>query len=99
MSHSPVSLCPYFCPSSSTLLPLHQGTDGLWDNVYPEEVSAIVAAARDEGWDPNRTASRLAKYARRRASDDKYISPFAYSALSMGLMYIGGKQVRQVIKR
>lgn len=58
------------------------GTDGLFDNVYPEEILSIVAAAKEEGWDANKTAARLAKYAKRRAADEKYISPFAYGALS-----------------
>lgn len=58
------------------------GTDGLFDNVYPEEILSIVSTAKDEGWDATKTATRLAKYARRRAADEKYISPFAYGALS-----------------
>jgi len=67
------------------------GSDGLWDNVYPEVVMKLVKMSKDEGLNPEKIAPRLARYARRQSEDLKYLSPFARGALSLGVWYIGGK--------
>lgn len=38
-----------------------------------------------------RPSQVLAHYARHRASDSKFVSPFAYSAFQAGLAFMGGK--------
>ena len=38
---------------------LFPGTDGLFDNVYPEEIAAIVASGREEGQEPGKVAARV----------------------------------------
>lgn len=67
------------------------GSDGLWDNVYPEYIEKIAQMSKDEGTSPRKVATRLAKYARKCALDQKFMSPFARSAISLGFWYMGGK--------
>lgn len=66
-------------------------TDGLFDNVFPDEAAALVALSKNKGEDPHKAAELLAKFARGRAADSKYLSPFAYGAQQLGLRYLGGK--------
>ena len=42
------------------------GTDGLWDNVFPEAATAIAAQLRWRGRGPQDVADALAEYARQR---------------------------------
>jgi len=67
------------------------GSDGLWDNVFPEEVATIVSRCCERGEAPDTAAAVLARYARMRASDTKYNSPFSYGAIQAGYVYVGGK--------
>jgi protein phosphatase PTC7 len=66
-------------------------TDGLFDNVFPDEAAALVAISKNKGEDPHTAAELLAKFARGRAADPRYLSPFAYGAQQLGLRYLGGK--------
>ena len=66
-------------------------TDGVFDNVYPDEAAAVVAAAKEKGDSPATAATALAQFARTRAEDDTYLSPFAYGAQQLGFRYFGGK--------
>jgi serine/threonine protein phosphatase PrpC len=67
------------------------GSDGLWDNVFAEEVAAIVSRCRAGGTPPDEAAATLARYARMRAADAKHHSPFSYAAVAAGYVYVGGK--------
>lgn len=67
------------------------GTDGLWDNCFNEEVVSVINYCSQGSMDAPKTAQVLAHYARHRAADTKFASPFAYSAFQNGLSYLGGK--------
>lgn len=46
----------------------------------------------DQSWDHNALFDLCCcRYARMRASDAKYHSPFSYSAIQAGYVYLGGK--------
>lgn len=66
-------------------------TDGLFDNVFPDEAAALVHLSKKKGDGPAEAAASLAKYAKSRALDQKYLSPFAYGAQQLGYRYLGGK--------
>ncbi|KAF6259501.1 phosphatase 2C-like domain-containing protein [Scenedesmus sp. NREL 46B-D3] len=67
------------------------GSDGLWDNIFAEEAATIASKCRDKGETATTAAQVLCRYARMRASDAKYHSPFSYSAIQAGYVYLGGK--------
>ncbi len=67
------------------------GTDGLFDNVFSEEAAAIAARCRAKGQSAATAAQVLCRYARARAADTKYNSPFSYGAMQAGYVYQGGK--------
>lgn len=67
------------------------GSDGLWDNVFAEEAATIASKCRDKGETATTAAQVLCRYARMRASDAKYHSPFSYAAIQAGYVYLGGK--------
>lgn len=67
------------------------GTDGLFDNVFPDDASRIVAQSVASGGSPEEVSKVLGQFARVKAGDSKYISPFAYGAFQAGLHYVGGK--------
>ena len=74
------------------------GTDGLFDNVFAEEVASLVSFARNRGDSPARAARVLADYTQSKSVDTNHMSPFAYaaqvratslySALSVGLVLL-----------
>jgi len=66
-------------------------TDGLFDNVYPDEAAGLVGISRRNGESPRIAAQTLAKFARVRAADPRHLSPFAYGAQQLGFQYFGGK--------
>jgi len=69
------------------------GTDGLWDNCFDEEITAVIkyCVGQQGSMSMDKVAQVLAFYARHRASDPKYASPFAYAAFQADLAYMGGK--------
>eukprot|EP00884_Botryococcus_braunii_P001554 jgi/Botrbrau1/1139/Bobra.0162s0030.1 len=67
------------------------GSDGLFDNVFPEESAAITSLIHGRGDPPQVAAAGLAQFASIRANDPQHTSPFAYVAQSMGHKYNGGK--------
>lgn len=67
------------------------GTDGLWDNCFDEEVASVLKYCLDQRMEVTKMAQVLAHYARHRASDSKFASPFAYAAFQAGYAYMGGK--------
>ncbi|MQL82763.1 hypothetical protein Taro_015244, partial [Colocasia esculenta] len=67
------------------------GTDGLFDNLYNDEVTTVVADAIRDGLGPQVTAQRIAALARQRAQDRKRQTPFSTAAQDAGYWYNGGK--------
>lgn len=67
------------------------GTDGLFDNLYNSEVTAIVVHAKREGLGPHVTAQKIAALARQRAQDRNRQTPFSTAAQDAGFRYYGGK--------
>lgn len=67
------------------------GTDGLFDNVFSDEIATIVTQVKDRNQPAAVAAKILCQYARFRAADKQYPSPFAYSAFQAGFPYLGGK--------
>ena len=56
------------------------GTDGLFDNVFAEEVASLVSFARSRGDSPARVARALVDYTEVKSQDTTHLSPFAYAA-------------------
>lgn len=67
------------------------GTDGLFDNVYSNEISAVVVKAVRAGLAPGVTAQNIAALARQRALDKNRQTPFSAAAQEAGYRYYGGK--------
>ncbi|KAF5180768.1 phosphatase PTC7-like protein [Thalictrum thalictroides] len=67
------------------------GTDGLFDNLYNNEVTAVVVHAVRAGLAPQVTAQKIAALARQRAQDSDRQTPFSTAAQDAGFRYYGGK--------
>lgn len=67
------------------------GTDGLFDNLYNNEVTAVVVHAIRAGLGPQVTAQKIAALARQRAQDKNRQTPFSTAAQDAGYRYYGGK--------
>ncbi|KAK4262195.1 hypothetical protein QN277_027780 [Acacia crassicarpa] len=67
------------------------GTDGLYDNLYNNEITAIVVEAVREGLEPQIAAQKIAALARHRAMDRNRQTPFSVAAQEAGFRYQGGK--------
>jgi len=67
------------------------GTDGLFDNLYTDEVAEVVMQAVQANLGPQATAQKIAALARQRAMDKAWKSPFAAAAEAAGFQYLGGK--------
>ncbi|XP_077215100.1 putative protein phosphatase 2C 80 isoform X2 [Tasmannia lanceolata] len=67
------------------------GTDGLFDNLYNNEVTAVVVHAIRAGLGPQVTAQKIAALARQRALDKDRQTPFSTAAQDAGYRYYGGK--------
>ncbi|EOA13448.1 hypothetical protein CARUB_v10026491mg [Capsella rubella] len=67
------------------------GSDGMYDNLYNEEITGVVVSSVRAGLDPKATAQKIADLARLRAVDKKRQSPFAAAAQEAGYRYYGGK--------
>lgn len=67
------------------------GTDGLFDNLYNNEVTAVVVHAVRAGLEPRVTAQKIAALARQRALDKSRQTPFSTAAQEAGFRYYGGK--------
>ncbi|VAI38683.1 unnamed protein product [Triticum turgidum subsp. durum] len=67
------------------------GTDGLFDNLYDNEITAVVVEALRSGLGAQGTAQKIAALARERAEDKHRQSPFAAAAQEAGYRYYGGK--------
>ncbi|KAM3393930.1 putative protein phosphatase 2C 55 [Capsicum galapagoense] len=67
------------------------GTDGLFDNLYNNDISAVVGHATRAGLPPQVVAQKIAALARQRAQDKKQANPFSAAAQEAGFRYHGGK--------
>ncbi|KAJ6722558.1 PROTEIN PHOSPHATASE [Salix koriyanagi] len=67
------------------------GTDGLFDNLYNNEITAVVVHAMRAGLEPQATAQKIAALARQRAQDKDRQTPFSTAAQDAGFRYYGGK--------
>ncbi|KAL1343781.1 hypothetical protein HN51_017738 [Arachis hypogaea] len=67
------------------------GTDGLFDNLYNNDITAVVVHAKRAGLSPQATAQKIAALARQRAQDKDRQTPFSTAAQDAGLRYYGGK--------
>ncbi|KAI3464986.1 hypothetical protein Pfo_021649 [Paulownia fortunei] len=67
------------------------GTDGLFDNLYNNDITAVVVHAVRAGLGPQVTAQKIAALARQRAQDKNRQTPFSTAAQEAGFRYYGGK--------
>ncbi|KAJ0818695.1 putative protein-serine/threonine phosphatase [Helianthus annuus] len=67
------------------------GTDGLFDNLYNNDITAIVVHAVRAGLEPQATAQKIAALARQRAQEKDRQTPFSAAAQEAGFRYYGGK--------
>ncbi|XP_055824609.1 probable protein phosphatase 2C 55 [Solanum dulcamara] len=67
------------------------GTDGLFDNLYDEDISGVVFQSVEGGLGPQITGQRIAELAQQRAMDHTKSSPFSDGARKAGFDYHGGK--------
>uniref|UniRef100_A0A0D9VVN5 Protein phosphatase n=1 Tax=Leersia perrieri TaxID=77586 RepID=A0A0D9VVN5_9ORYZ len=67
------------------------GTDGLFDNLYNNDITAVVVHAIRAGLEPQATAQKIAALARQRAQDKNRQTPFSSAAQDAGYRYYGGK--------
>ncbi|XP_054797886.1 probable protein phosphatase 2C 55 [Prosopis cineraria] len=67
------------------------GTDGLFDNLYNNEITAVVVHAIRACLSPQVTAQKIAALARQRAQDRDRQTPFSTAAQDAGVRYYGGK--------
>ncbi|KAH6832038.1 Protein phosphatase 2C family protein [Perilla frutescens var. hirtella] len=67
------------------------GTDGLFDNLYNSDITAVVVHAVRAGLGPQVTAQKIAALARQRAQDKNRQTPFSTAAQEAGFRYYGGK--------
>ncbi|KAL8208327.1 hypothetical protein R6Q57_007739 [Mikania cordata] len=67
------------------------GTDGLFDNLYNNEVTALVVQGVRSRVSPDVMARNIAELARVKALDRKRQSPFSAAAQEAGYRYHGGK--------
>lgn len=67
------------------------GSDGLFDNLYNNDITAVVVHAVRTGFGPQVTAQKIAALARQRALDKNRQTPFSSAAQEAGFRYYGGK--------
>ncbi|XP_021835398.1 probable protein phosphatase 2C 55 isoform X2 [Spinacia oleracea] len=67
------------------------GTDGLFDNLYDNEITTLVVQAKRSGLESQATAENIASLAQQRALDKHRQTPFAAAAHDAGFRYVGGK--------
>ncbi|CAL5188003.1 unnamed protein product [Lathyrus oleraceus] len=67
------------------------GTDGLFDNLYNNDIVGVVVSSTRAGLEPQVTAQKIATLAQERALDKKRHSPFSTAALEAGYRFYGGK--------
>ncbi|KAJ0919842.1 putative PPM-type phosphatase domain superfamily, protein phosphatase 2C [Helianthus annuus] len=63
------------------------GTDGLFDNLYNNDITAVVVLAIRAGLGPHVMAQKIAALARQRAQDKDRLTPFSAAAQEAGFRY------------
>ena len=66
-------------------------TDGLWDNVFPEEVTSIVTGELAAGRGPEAAAKALVDLAHSRGHSKTARTPFSVEAMRARVVFMGGK--------
>lgn len=67
------------------------GTDGLFDNLFDNELMGVVVHSTRAGFDPQITAQNIVALARERAEDRNRQTPFSTAAQEAGFRFYGGK--------
>ncbi|GFY93969.1 protein phosphatase 2C family protein [Actinidia rufa] len=67
------------------------GTDGLFDNLFDNEITEVVIHEMKTGLSPQVVAQKIAALARYRALDRMRQTPFSAAAQDAGFRYYGGK--------
>lgn len=67
------------------------GTDGLWDNVWPQQIAQLATAYQQRGSAPYTAAGQIAEYARQISNNKSDVTPFAHGARQIGWSFSGGK--------
>ena len=70
------------------------GTDGVFDNLYDEQIIDLIQpyiSKSDDIEDPESVADTIAQEAERLGGQEEYMSPFAKNALIYGYDLKGGK--------
>ncbi|XP_047329371.1 probable protein phosphatase 2C 55 [Impatiens glandulifera] len=67
------------------------GSDGLFDNLYSNEITSAAVNAIRAGLDPEATAQKIAASARQSGDDKMRSTPFSTAAQNAGFRYSGGK--------
>jgi protein phosphatase PTC7 len=67
------------------------GTDGLFDNLFDNELMGVVVHSTRAGFDPQCTAQNIVALARERAEDRNRQTPFSTAAQEAGFRFYGGK--------
>lgn len=77
--------------AAAFLAPQLLATDGVWDNIFDDEICRIADQELSRGGSPQAAAERVASAAQMRGADTKSMTPFAVSAMKNRLQYRGGK--------
>ncbi|XP_047329484.1 probable protein phosphatase 2C 55 [Impatiens glandulifera] len=67
------------------------GSDGLFDNLYSNEIASIAVNVIRAGSDPQDTAQKIAAFARQSGDDKTRSTPFSTASQNAGFRYSGGK--------
>lgn len=67
------------------------GTDGLFDNMHLEEISALVSQGMNQGSDPQDLAWTIAENALYNSFDRFSVTPFSQASRENGGNHVGGK--------
>ncbi|KAF6141175.1 hypothetical protein GIB67_018265, partial [Kingdonia uniflora] len=67
------------------------GTDGLFDNLFSNEITTVVVHAIRVGLEPQVVAQTIASIAQKRAEDTHHDTLFSTAAQNAGFQYHGGK--------
>lgn len=66
-------------------------TDGLFDNLYANEVTSVIVYATRVGLEPKATAQKIAALAHLRAQEKNRMTPYSAAAQQAGFLHYGGK--------
>lgn len=67
------------------------GTDGLFDNMFENEIRDVVKMASEVGCNPRQVAWAVAEHAYDKSTSRKAYTPFMQASLACGREFSGGK--------